>query len=483
MLPVTLSADSVPTEVMLVCAAVRIVPNKLPPVMLPVTLSADSVPTEVMLGCAAVVTVPAVVAEPDTVMVYVPLSRAAFSVPDEMLVALILLTLAPDPFNVPMKLPDVVLPVTATLVSVPTEVMLGCAAVVTVAAVVAAPVSAPTNVVDVTLVNPATVVTVAPSVSAVDPNVTAALARRACANVPLLMLVALILETLAPDPLSVPMKLPDVVLPVTAREVNVPTEVMLGCAAVVTVPAVVAAPVSAPTNVVDVTLVNPAMVVVVVPSVSAVDPSVTAELARRACANVPLEMLVALILETLAPDPFSVPTKLPLVVLPVTANELSVPTEVMLGCAAVVTVPAVVAAPVNAPTNVVDVTLVNPAMVVVVVPRASVVLPKTTLALANLACATVPVSKLLALSDVNARPLPNKLPPVMLPVADINPPVIKLPPVTLPVTLTAPGTFTPVLVKTAVLAIPATLTATLLLAYTLTLLLPSVIELALRLLI
>ena len=34
--------------------------------------------------------------------------------------------------------------------------------------------------------------------------------------------------------------LPDVILPVTARLVNVPTEVMFGCAAVVTVPAVVA---------------------------------------------------------------------------------------------------------------------------------------------------------------------------------------------------------------------------------------------------
>jgi hypothetical protein len=96
-----------------------------------------------------------------------------------MLVAEIELTLAPDPFSVPMKLPAVVLPVTARLLRVPTEVMLGCAAVVTVAAVVAAPVSAPTNVVDVTLLNPATVVTVAPNVSAVDPSVTAALASRA----------------------------------------------------------------------------------------------------------------------------------------------------------------------------------------------------------------------------------------------------------------------------------------------------------------
>jgi hypothetical protein len=66
-------------------------------------------------------------------------------------------------------------------------------------------------------------------------------------------------------------------------------------------------------------------------------------LANLACANVPDEMLVALIEVTLAPDPLSVPMKLPAEVLPVTANELSVPTEVMLGCAAVVTVPAVVA--------------------------------------------------------------------------------------------------------------------------------------------
>ena len=155
------------------------VPTKLPAVALPVTARAVRVPTDVMLGCAAVVTVAAVVAEPDTVMVYVPLSRAASTVPDVRLVAFKLETLAPDPFSVPMKLPAVVLPVTAKLLKVPTLVMLGCAAVVTVAAVVAAPVKAPTNVVDVTLVKPATVVTVAPRVSAVEPRVTAALASRA----------------------------------------------------------------------------------------------------------------------------------------------------------------------------------------------------------------------------------------------------------------------------------------------------------------
>ena len=57
---------------------------------------------------------------------------------------------------------------------------------------------------------------------------------------PELMLVAEIEVTFAPEPLSVPTKLPLVVLPVTAKLLNVPTDVILGCAAVVTVPAVVA---------------------------------------------------------------------------------------------------------------------------------------------------------------------------------------------------------------------------------------------------
>jgi hypothetical protein len=238
-----------------------------------------------------------------------------------MLVALMLVTLAPEPFSVPTKLPDVVLPVTAKLVRVPTLVMLPWAAVVTVPAVVAAPVNVPTNVVDVTLLNPATVVTVVPNVSAVLPNVTAALAKRAWASVPELILVALMLVTLAPEPFNVPTKLPDVVLPVTANAVNVPTDVMLGCAAVVTVPAVVAAPDT---------------VMVYVPD-------------RRAAGNVPMSMLEAFTDVSARPLPVTVvnapvvPDTLPDVTLPVTAKLVSVPTDVMLACAAVVTVPAVVA--------------------------------------------------------------------------------------------------------------------------------------------
>ena len=63
--------------------------------------------------------------------------------------------------------------------------------------------------------------------------------------------------------------------------------------------------------------------------------------------------------------PLPLPAKTPVlavilaaVIVPLTPNDVSVPTEVMLGCAAVVTVPAVVAlvaAPDNVPTNVVAV--------------------------------------------------------------------------------------------------------------------------------
>ena len=103
-------------------------------------------------------------------------------------------------------------------------------------------------------------------------------------------------DSVAIEPVPAVVILPPVTLPVTDNAVSVPTDVTLGCAAVVSVPV----------------------------------------------------KLVAL--TSVAP------VKLPAVTLPVTANAVRVPTDVMLGCAAVVTVPAVVAAPVSAPTNVVDVT-------------------------------------------------------------------------------------------------------------------------------
>ena len=207
----------------------------------------------------------------------------------------------------------VTVPFTAREVRVPTDVIFGCAAVVTVPAVVAEP----------ALVALATApVTLAPAIA------------------------------LRPDPL--PVKTPvlavnatAVTVPLTPRPVSVPRLVMLPCAAVVTVPAVVAAPVNAPTNVVDVTLDKPATVVTVEPKVNAVLPNTTFEFANLACANVPLETLLAFNAVSAEPLPVKIPVFaviLAAVTLPLTASPVKVPTDVIFGCAAVVTVSAVVAA-------------------------------------------------------------------------------------------------------------------------------------------
>ena len=137
---------------------------------------------------------------------------------------------------------------------------------------------------------------------------------------------------------------PDDILPLTVRELNVPTDVMFGCAAVVTVPAVVASPVKAPTNDVLVTLDKPVTVVVVVPSVSVVFPKITLEFANLACARVPFEILLALRLVKLAPLPsnnVALTSATPFILEPVpdivmsafaaNVNPVSVPTLVMLG--------------------------------------------------------------------------------------------------------------------------------------------------------
>ncbi len=89
----------------------------------------------------------------------------------------------------------------------------------------------------------------------------------------------------------------------------------------------------------------------------------------------------------------------------------TLPTLVILGWAAVVTVPAVVAlvaAPVNAPTKVVDVTLDKPATVVVVPPNVKVVLPNVIVLFASLACANVPLEILVAFNADIDDPLPEK---------------------------------------------------------------------------
>ena len=111
-------------------------------------------------------------------------------------------------------------PVALTLLNVPTDVMFGCAAVVTVPAVVAVA-TVPVTLAPGMLVNPAP-----EPLNAVAS--TLPLALRVVAEI-----------TLAPVILP-PMPPPVVILPVTLKLVNSPTLVILGCAAVVTVPAVVA---------------------------------------------------------------------------------------------------------------------------------------------------------------------------------------------------------------------------------------------------
>ena len=138
-------------------------------------------------------------------------------------------------------------------------------------------------------------------------------------------------------------------LPLAVNEVNVPTDVIFGCAAVVTVPAVVAAPDRVPTKFVEVTLDKPATVVTVLPNVSVVLPNVTLAFASLACASVPVEMLLAFNAVSAEPLPLTlvntpdVALMFPAATFPVTFKLVSVPTDVILGCAAVVTVSAVVA--------------------------------------------------------------------------------------------------------------------------------------------
>ena len=120
-------------------------------------------------------------------------------------------------------LPDTVAPLTDKLplifkpVSVPTLVILGCAAVVTVPAVVAAPLNAPVNVVAVTLPNvPLPVALTIP---------------------PVIILPAFKLPVAVIKP-PVPM-FPMLALAVTLKLANVPVLVIFGCKAVVNAPATV----------------------------------------------------------------------------------------------------------------------------------------------------------------------------------------------------------------------------------------------------
>jgi hypothetical protein len=208
-----------------------------------------------------------------------------------------------------------------------TDVIFGCAAVVTVPAVVALP---------------------------------ALTAYVALATVPV---------TLAPtielNPFPLPVNTPvlavmfaAVTVPLTPNPVSVPTDVILPCAAVVTVPAVVAAPDNAPTNVVAVIEALPKLALILV-LITADELPFADDVVNVGYAVVEVDVfcnsadaLVALatVPVTLAPtselNPLPLPVNTPVfavmfaaVIVPFTPSDVNVPTLVMFGCALVVTVP------------------------------------------------------------------------------------------------------------------------------------------------
>ena len=132
-------------EVIAPVAVINPLVIKLPPATLPNTLKALSVPTLVILGCAFAVTVPAVVA-----LVAVPADVAKVALATVPVTLAPVIALSPDPLPLMLAplmlpvaltlpavliLPPLTLPVTARAVSVPTDVIFVCAAVVNVPAI------------------------------------------------------------------------------------------------------------------------------------------------------------------------------------------------------------------------------------------------------------------------------------------------------------------------------------------------------------
>jgi len=199
--------------------------------------------------------------------------------------------------------------------------------------------------------------------------VAASVSAEGVARLVILKLFMLTLPPKLPVPLAtnaVVLKLPLVTLPVTAKLVSVPTEVILGCAAVVNVPTML------------------------------------------------------------------VPLRLPEVMLPVTANAPKVPTVVILVWLAVVSVPTILV-PLRLPPVMLPVTVAIPL---------ALILPKLALPVwldVPVTLKLPPVVKLppaivpLAVIVVGVRaPVILMFPPLILPVAAIDPVVIMFPPVTLP---------------------------------------------------
>jgi hypothetical protein len=219
------------------------------------------------------------------------------------------------------------------------------------------------------------------------------------------LLVARLLLMMLPDALILAPEM----LPLTERLLSVPTLVMLGCAAVVTVPAVTAE--------------------VAVPA----DPAVVA---KAALATVPVTLAPVNELNA-APEPKCVPVTLAPVILPLTLSAVRMPTLVILGCALVVTVPAVAAVPADpVMLPVMVLVTVNPDNVptdVILGCAFVVTVPAVAAAVAKAALATMPVTLAPVMLEICA-PLPTRLAADTVPVA-VKFVVDTLPDCTLPVTV------------------------------------------------
>ena len=303
-----------------------------------------SVPTDVMFGCAFVVTTAARGTVPVT---FAPVRAER---PDAGPVKLVAVS--------PARL---VAPDTAREVRVPCDVIAGCAAAETVRALVEsgtvpvtfAPVSNESPVPTPTK-DPEVVAPVTPRDVRVPTDVIAGWA--AFVTVPEDTARETVPVTFAPvraeSPVPTPTNEPEVVAPVTPRETKVPTDVMFGCALPVTavavaevetVPTMFAAripesPAPPPKNEVE---------LVIPPTVNPV--SVPTEVMAGCAAVVTVPAVDALVADgtvpvTFAPvsdeSPDPTPKKDPLVVAPDTPRDVSVPSELILGCAEDVTVPA-----------------------------------------------------------------------------------------------------------------------------------------------
>jgi hypothetical protein len=181
-----------------------------------------------------------------------------------------------------------------------------------------------------------------------------------------------------------------------------------------------AVPSNEPVNAVEVTDVNPAIVVAVPPKLIAVLPTVILEFARLALVIPAVPLKLELVNPDIDPPNVIVPVLVivpPVKVIPET--DPAVATEVT---PLLTTLVAHDAVPNNEPVNAVDVTEVSPAIVVAVVPRLIAVLPTVILLFAKFAFVMPAVPLRLALVNPEIDP-----PSVIVPVDVIVPPVNVMP--------------------------------------------------------